>query len=244
MRLKLIESEKNFSEDEIKDLERLLSKLPASHLQTLDRIERIVGLSEELAISYLRGAGGEMQLTDEFYNLNEKDRAKTFYHELGHIYFDYLDEIQGNRSVLKQGPCNRNNVKHLLRVQWMEIGQWELEPENLKKIKKLKFGNATNFDKYVYMVMYDNPNHRVGEWTCPVHLRIPSNGFMYSFKYGQPFYSPKEEMADAYALFPLDREHFSRCTERNPAIRAKFDFMKEYFIDTSTGRIEFVKDSG
>ena len=159
---------------------------------------------------------------------------------MGHNYFDFIDDCK-DRSVLKWGPCKKENVDSLLRVQWMELGLWELDPKNWEKVKALDPSNDANRDKYTYVVMYKDPNHGMGEWKCPISARIPKNSFKYGLRYDKPFYSPKEEMADAYALFVLENDHFLKFTEKNDVVKAKYEFIQKQFIDTSKGIIKLIE---
>ncbi len=241
MDIKLVESGKRFSDEEVRELEQFLLRLPASHLRSLEQIERVGSFGRAFADSSPWGCGQEIRLFDGFYALDPAQREYVFLHEMGHTYFDFIDETEGDRSMLKLGPCTREDVAHLLRVQWMELGLWELDPENWEKVKALNPANSANRDKYTYMVMYKNPNHEMGEWVCPVETRIPKRLSDYSFRYDTPVYSPKEEMADAYALYVLDREHFLRATEANKAIKARYDFTQRHFNDASVGSINLVR---
>ncbi len=241
MDIKLVESDRCFSEEDVGELERFLSRLPYSHLQSFNRIQRVGSLGGALADSSPWGCGEEIRLPDDFYDLDPTEREFTILHEIGHNYFDFIDENEGDRSMLKWGPCRREDVGHLLRVQWMDLGLWELDPENWEKVKALNPTNGANRDKYTYMVAWKNPNREMGEWVCPVETRIPKNSFQHGFRYNKPFYSPKEEMADAYALFVLDREHFLRSAEANGVIKAKYEFIQRHFKDNSVGPIRLVR---
>jgi len=242
MKIQLIESEEIFSKENIKELEEFLSKLPSSHLQCLKRIERIASLGEKLADASPWGAGEEIRLPNDFYSLNQKEREETFLHEMGHNYFDFKDENEGDLSYLKRGACEKKDVSHLSRVKWMILGLWELDPKNWEKVKAIDPENTANRDKYTYIVKYKDPNYGMGEWKCPTEARIPKNSFPYAFKYGGRGYSPKEEMADAYALFVLEKEHFKKSAERNKIIKDKYGFIKRHFSDNSKeDKIEFIK---
>ena len=238
MEIELIESEEIFSKEDIKELEGFLSKLPSSHLQCLNRIERVASLEGALADSSPWGNGEEIRLPNDFYRLNPKERICVFLHEMGHHYFDFKDEYEGSISCLKWGACEKKDVSHLLRVKWMDLGLWELEPKNWEKVKALFPGNGANRDKYTYIVKYKNPNYEMGEWKCPIEARIPKNSF-HEFRYCGRGYSPKEEMADAYALFVLEKEHFKKSAERNKIIKDKYEFIKRHFSDDS--KVEFTK---
>lgn len=235
MAIQLIESGRTFSEENISELKRFLSKVPYLHLSSLDHIER-VAYSMGLADSSPFGSGGEIKLPSVFYHLDKKERGFTFLHEIGHNYFDYRDWVEGDRAMLRFGDCKKEDVSHLLRVQWMELG-WELVPENWEKVKTLYPENGANRDKYTYIVKYSDPNHAMGEWTCALEARIQKNSFQYAFRYNKPFYSPKEEMADAYALFALERQHFLKAAKKSKLVRAKYDFIKRCFADNSKGTI-------
>lgn len=231
MVIQLIESGRTFSEENISELKRLLSKVPCSHLDSLEHIER-VAYSRGLADSSPFGSGGEIRLPSVFYHLDEKERGFTFLHELGHNYFDFRDWVEGDRAMLRFGHCRRQDVSHLLRVQWMELG-WELNPENWEKVKAEDPENGANKDKYTYVVKYGDPNKAMGEWTCMPEARIPKDSFQDAFRYNKPFYSPKEEMADAYALFILERSHFLKAARKSKLTKAKYDFIKKCFMDNS-----------
>ena len=228
MLIRLIESEGKFSETDINELKVFLSKLPSSHLSSLSLIKRVASLGGALADSSPWGGGGEIRLPNCLYRLNKADRKFVFLHEMGHNYFDFRDENEGDRHTVKFGPCKKQDVSHLLRVQWMELGLWELNPENFEKVKALDPENRANRDKYTYITMYKNPNKGIGEWTCSQKARIPQNSFKLGFGYDD-FYSPKEEMADAYALFVLGKDYFLESAKRNKIIKAKFDFIQKCF---------------
>ncbi len=51
MHIKLIESDRKFYEEDIMELEGLLSRLPYKHLESLNRIERVFSLNDVLADS-------------------------------------------------------------------------------------------------------------------------------------------------------------------------------------------------
>jgi len=240
MKIKLIESEKEFSRENLTELERLLSKLPPSHLLALSRIERVISLNGIIADSSPWGSGGEIRLTNDFYQLTPKEREFVFLHEMGHNYFDFKDEKEGDLSFLKFGPCRKEDVAHLLRIQWMELGLWELEPNNWEKVKAISPGNLANRDKYTYMVMYKDPNFGLGEWTCPINDRISWTPIPLAFRYDWPGYSPKEEMADAYALFVLDPITFK--TANNKGTNTKYEFIQKLFftdLNLPQDKIEF-----
>ncbi len=241
MNIKLVESSRKFSEENIQELERFLSRLPYPHLQSLNHVERVVSLGGKLAVSSPEGCGEEITLSDGFYDLDPAEREYAFLHEMGHNYFDFIDENEGDRSFLKWGPCEKEDVAHLLRVQWIDLGLWGLDLENWEKVKALNPGSSANRDKYTYIVMYKNPNYRMGEWVCPLEARIPKNSFQYGFRYDQPFYSPKEEMGDAYALFVLERDHFLISAEASNVIKAKYKFIQKHFTDNSRGVIKLVR---
>jgi hypothetical protein len=225
------------------ELKNFLSQLPASHLENLDHIERVVSLGPGvLASSSPWGAGEEIRLTDEFYSLKPEERNHVFLHEMGHNYYDFKDEKEGKRSILKWGPCKRKNVASLLRVQWMELGLWELEPENWEKIKALTPRNEANRDKYTYMVMYKNPNAGMSEWICPQDAVIKINFLELAFRYSQPNYSPKEEMADTYSLFHLRKDLFQEAAKTSEVIQAKYNFTKKQFEDNSKDTVNFITD--
>jgi hypothetical protein len=208
----------------------------------LNRIGRVFSLGGALADSNFWSIyGAEIRLPDEFYNITSVEREYVFLHEMGHNYFEFVDENEGNRSIVKKGPCKKEDVSHLLKVQWMELGLWELDLEKWEKIKTLNPENKANQDKYTYMVMYKNPNYKMGEWKCSLEARILQNSFHYGFKYDKPFYSPKEEMADAYALFILEKYHFLECAEENEVIKAKYEFIQNHFKDDSKGKFAFIR---
>ncbi len=230
MAIQLIESGRRFSEIEVNELKRFLSKLPSSHLDSVKKVEKVSSLGEALADSSPFGGGEEIRLPDNFYRLKKEEREFVFLHEMGHNYFDFKDYWEGDMSMIKLGLCRRQDVSHLLRVKWMELG-WELKPKNWERVKALCPENRANRDKYTYIVMYKNPNYMMGEWTCPQEARIPKNSSQYAFRYKEPFYSPKEEMADAYALFALERKHFLKAAETNELIKAKYNFIQRCFID-------------
>jgi hypothetical protein len=227
MTIRLIESGRRFSDEDVDELKRFLSQLPPSHLYSLDHIER-VHYTQGLANSSPFGGGEEIRLPSTFYHLDKEEREFVFLHEMGHNYFDFRDYTEGDISMLKYGKCRKQDVSHLLRVQWMELG-WELNPENWERVKAICPENEANRDKYTYMVMYKNPNHELVEWTCLPEARIPKNSVQYAFRYDKPFYSPKEEMADAYALFVLNRNHFLKASKTSDLIKAKYDFMSKCF---------------
>jgi len=222
---------KKFSEEEKEEIERALSKVPEAHLESTEFIQKISSLGEHVAAiaNYSIFDGGEVVISAEFYKLNEKEREFTLLHEIGHNYFSYFDEKIGNRFDVRFGPCRKENVDHLLRVQWMEIGEWELDEEKLKEIKWIWPGNDAHKNKYTYTVKCNNPNRKMGEWVCPEENMINKNGSKLSFSYDEPDYSPIEEIADAYVLFILAKEFFEKQTGRNKVIESKYEFIREQF---------------
>ncbi|MCX6747232.1 MAG: hypothetical protein NTU63_03830 [Candidatus Pacearchaeota archaeon] len=233
MQIRLVESGRKFSQANKDELTEFLLKLPSSHLDSIKTIERIKTLGGALADSSSFGDGGEIRLPNFFYELSKTEREFVFLHEMGHNYFDFRDENEGDmHQILKTTPCERENVSHLLRIQWMELGLWELNAENFEKVKALDPENRANRDKYTYAVMYKDPNYKMGEWTCSEEAKIPQDSFKLGFNYND-FYSPKEEMADAYALFVLERDYFLEFVEKSKLIKAKFDFIQKCFIDNT-----------
>lgn len=229
MDIKLIESERQFSEGNIEELERFLSKLPTSHLNFLNHIERVSSLEDALASFTFTANGGEIRLPDDFYSIDDRQREFIFLHELGHNYFDLKDENEGDRSMLKMRSCEKENVASLLRVQWMELGLWNLDVEKWNKLKTMFHNNEAYRNKYTYLVAYQDPNFCLGEWKCPASAMIPTNSSKDGFRYNEPFYSPIEEMADAYALFVLERDYFLKYAQSNEVIKAKFNFIEKQF---------------
>ncbi len=242
MNIKLVEFNMMFSEENIHELERFLSKLPYSHLKSLDCIEKVFSLNGAIAGSSPFGCGGEIRLTDKFYyELDSTEREFVFLHEIGHNYYDFTDENEGNRSSLKLGPCKKEDVSNLLRVQWMDLGLWELDPLTWRKINSKHPDYKASRDKYTFMAMCSNPNCELGEWVCPKNARIPKNPNCQGLKYDKSFYSPKEEMADAYALFLLDKDHFLRSAETNDVVKAKYEFTKRHFKNNSSGVVNLLR---
>ncbi|MAG50232.1 hypothetical protein CL621_01165 [archaeon] len=131
--------------------------------------------------------------------------------------------------MVKFGPCKKEDVDHLLRVQWMEIGRWELDQRKLEELRRISPRNQAHKDKYTYVVMYKDPNNHLGEWICPEENRITQNGSQFAFRYNKLFYTPKEEMADAYALFVLAKESFEKQAGKNKVIESKYEFIREQF---------------
>jgi len=240
--ISLIECEARFSEEDMQEIKGFLSKLPDSHLKSLNHIERFRRLNSPNNVparSNPNGCGEEIELSDIFYDLTPEQRAFVFLHEMGHNYFAFKDYWEGNIPKLKEGPCRKQDVSHLLKVRWMELG-WELN-QNFKLVRAMDPKNKANRDKYTYMVLYKNPNRHVGEWQCSPKSQIPKNSFKSAFRYGNLGYSPNEELADAYALFVLEREHFLKGTEQSETVKAKYDLIQEQFKEKDLGQIELMR---
>jgi hypothetical protein len=232
MAIQLAEVDRDFSNRDINELEEFLSKVPPSHLDSTGMVTR-KGLlpNNELAIACFSSQGGEIKLSDRFYSLDVQEREFTLIHEVGHNYFDFRDYWEGNIPALECGPCRKEDVSHLLRIQWIELG-WELNHKNWKKVKALyPPDSAAVRDKYAYTVMCWNPNHEQGEWTCLPQARIPRDSVQNAFTYRHLSYSPIEEMADAYALFASEEEHFFNAAKTSDLVKAKYDFIKKCFAD-------------
>lgn len=236
-KINLIESGRKFSEENINELKGFLSKIPHSHLEALKQIERVPVLNNAYADSNPLGIGEEIRLSDSFYSLIPKEREFVFIHEMGHDYFDFKDFYEGNRAVLRFGACRKEDISHLLRVQWMELG-WKLNPENWEKVKKEYPADEVNRDKYTYMVKYGNPNHEMGEWKCSTEGKIFRDLSQFGFAYNELYYSPKEEMADAYALFAINKKKFLKFSRTNEIVGKKYNFIERCFEDNSKGQIE------
>ena len=152
-RIRIIESDRAFSNGDLEEIERALLKVPYSHLEALDTIERKANLGS-IADSSPWGDGGQLRLSDEFYRLTEKERPFALLHEMGHNYFDYKDATEGDMFSLKFGPCSKEDVQGLLRVQWMQIGEWDLDPEKWSQIVEGFPENLAHGNIYTYTVMY------------------------------------------------------------------------------------------
>lgn len=234
--IRLLETNRAFLDREIVELKTFLLKVPYSHLETLRDIEKIP-YSRGLADSSPFGSGGKIRLPSCFFHLDKEQREFTFLHEMGHTYFDFKDFYEGKRARLRFGACKKEDVAHLLRVQWMELG-WELNPENWEIVKREYPADEVNRDKYIYMVKYGNPNHEMGEWKCSTESKISKDLSQFGFAYNELYYSPKEEMADAYALFIMDRKKFKNQIKKGKIIKAKYEFIEKCFEDDSKGQIE------
>lgn len=234
-KINIVESGRKFSEGNINELKRFLSKIPHSHLEALNQIERIPVLDNAYADSSPWGIGEDIRLSDSFYSLTPKEREFAFIHEMGHDYFDFRDEKNG-KSMLKWRICKKEEVAHLFGVQWMELGEWELDSEIWGMVKSIFQTNMAHKNKYTYMVKYKNPNLYRGEWKCTDEGKILWKFQDLAFRYNQSSYSPKEEMADCYAFFALEREKFSKLSEENEMIKAKYNFMGKFF-DGSKGKV-------
>lgn len=223
----MISFHKDFTEEQMEEIVVFLSRIPSKHRESLKSILRSHS-SDVIASASPWGSGEEIVLTDKFYSLSPQDKEFVILHENGHNYFDYLDEVEGDRSMLRFGRCRKEDVSGLLRVKWMELG-WNLDPIKLKKLRDLNPENLAYKDKYTYTAMWKNPNHSVGEWICNDDAKIPSKINSLAFNYDKNNYSPKEEMADAYAFFILDRREFFRVSEKAPIVKQKYDFVRTHF---------------
>lgn len=223
---------REFSERDIVELQEFLSKVPPSHLDSTNMITRIGYLYRgALADASRGGKWGEIRLSDGFYDLDLQEREFTLIHEIGHNYFDFRDYVEGNREAFKHRFFGKELVSHLLRIQWIDLG-WELDPKNWAELKWAKpMDDLVGRDKYTYATIFDNPNQDMSEWTCSPQARIPKNLSQYAFRYEGREYSPIEEMADAYALFVLEGEHFLEATKRSSLVQAKYDFIRKCFAD-------------
>jgi hypothetical protein len=235
MAIELIETDREFSDENVNELEEFLSKIPYSHLKALRTIERLPIIMHKNNSSYADsspdGMGEQTRLSDDFYNFSKKGREFIFLHEMGHNYFDFRDENEGERSRLKWiGFRNKKEISHLLRIQWVDFG-WNLNPIGWKNVKETDPLNEAHKDKYTYTLMYPNPNFCMGEWMHSKEGRIEKDMFQLGFRYDLALYSPKEEMADAYALFVMDRNKFSGLAEKDSIVKAKYDFIARCFKD-------------
>ncbi|MAG50233.1 hypothetical protein CL621_01170 [archaeon] len=88
----MIKLSKKFLETEKEEIEKTLLKVPEAHLDSSEFIEKMSSLGEYvIANASPWGKGGDLNLSNEFYELDEKEREFTFLHEIGHNYFDYFD---------------------------------------------------------------------------------------------------------------------------------------------------------
>jgi len=233
MAIRLVESGREFSDGDIDEIKGFLSKLPYSHVDKLYRIERLPIIIGDYA-NVPHNLGGEMGIADDFYHLNKEEREFIFIHEMGHNFFNSKDENEGKYSSIGL-PCKREDIEHLSMIQWMELGNWELDPRIWKTIEKI----SGKKDKYNHLMEKGKNDHEIGEWKCPTESRILENLFDLAFRYDKYFYSPKEEMADAYALFAADKNLFKKYAEKNENIKAKYNFISKFFEENSKGEIIF-----
>lgn len=115
----------------------------------------------------------------------------------------------------------------------MEFGGWRLIPEILENLREL--GGLESFrDAYSYITKFKDPCY--GGWFCPDKSRISNPEISLSFRYCNDKYSPTEELADAYALFVTNNDHFEEIARNNSLVGRKYEFMQKYFSKNSRFR--------
>lgn len=234
-----LEDKARYTKEEISELHELLSMLPERHLEALSIIRRSSKINC-VAMASGHGVGGDLVLGKSFFELSNRERKFILYHEMGHNYFDYMDDNLG-RYTLGHKLFSIDEARVILRVQWMELGSWELDELKWQEIKPwFKDYKVPINDKYDYIVRLNDPNNRMGEWIHPIFGRLKSPKYTYAFRYSWEGYSPKEEQADAYALFLLHPDKFQEAARKNPVIQKKFEFMQFQFKDEKRTELEFV----
>ncbi|MBW2970672.1 hypothetical protein KY320_00765 [Candidatus Woesearchaeota archaeon] len=244
MNIRLIETYRWLSRKEIEDLERILSRLPARHLESLETIEAVESLGRGiLATASYYGDGKDITLSSAYFELPYGERESTLIHELGHTYYDFLEENMGDKSrtLLVWGACRKEDVEHLPRVQWMDLGLWDLREDKWEELRLANPNNRAFRDKYTYITMFKHGHLQCGEWVCPAETRIPENDQVtHGFNYDWAHYSPMEEIADAYALFAVGKDYFIECAQGNEVIKAKLAFTQAHFANGNHADVRLV----
>lgn len=176
------------------------------------------------AESRLTSYGGEIKLSDSFFQFPEINQRFMLAHEIGHLVFDYIDYFENNMKELRNSS---NNSENLLRVKWMKENGWKIDENFLKKLAKANPLNDCFKDPSKYIIHNSKGCLNKNEWNCLSENRI-SNFNKYGFNYSSESYSPIEEMADVYAALKTFPKRFSILSLKNPILRKKGKRIKSF----------------
>lgn len=228
MDVSFVDEDEQFTRKQLQNLESYLALAPSILAPSLI-IHRYRSRNDAFfADSLMKGENAHIRIFDKFYTLDDEDQRFVFLHELGHSYFHSHDELDDIRETISRlTDCEKKNVDYLLRAQWMELGEWDLDPIALDQLRMMNPENLMYRDRYTYITATLEASRMCSEWICPEQNKIVQDRYELAFRYSKNLYSPIEEMADAYAFFILDKPCFETNALENEGIMKKYEFIEK-----------------
>lgn len=211
--IEIIEESGRFSIAQLKELYKILSKIPKEHLNAI-KVIRYVKDSEEALIPFAATANGnkkELTISEALYKYKKTyaKREKTIIHEVGHLVIETRDCQTWSDATNYYGTPNWiKALEQLLIVRWSSINGWEPDIKRSLSSDELIKRRAYGLSSMVHR-MFEKWKYR-------------KDGFV--SKYAKTY--PPESFAEAYYFYLIRGSEFREMSRRKKTLQKQYELLK------------------